>query len=206
MRFYIYLFFTVLFLNLTNVSVKAEITINKLIFDDSKAYHLKMLDALPEAGKIEMGPKNAKHTIIEFFDYFCGYCKKMHPELINMVESREDLKVVFLQHPILNESSTVLAKMAIAATMQGKGFEFHHSLFSVEGSITNEKLLDSIKESKLDNDQLTIDMNSIEVEKILKLSSFLAGGSGARGTPSIFINEIFSPGYLPPDRIENLLK
>ena len=130
----------------------------------------------------------------------------MHPELINMVQSRGDLKVVFLQHPILNESSKVLAKMAIAATMQGKGFEFHHSLFSVEGSITNEKLLDSIKESKLDNDQLTIDMNSIEVEKILKLSSFLAGGSGARGTPSIFINEIFSPGYLPPDRIENMLQ
>ena len=206
MRLYIYLFFTVLFLSLTNVSVKAEITINKLIFDDSKAYHLKMLDALPDAGKIEMGPNDAKHTIIEFFDYFCGYCKKMHPELINMVQSRGDLKVVFLQHPILNESSKVLAKMAIAATMQGKGFEFHHSLFSMEGSITNEKLLDSIKESKLDNDQLTIDMNSIEVEKILKLSSFLAGGSGARGTPSIFINEIFSPGYLPPDRIENMLQ
>ena len=206
MRLYIYLFFTVLFLSLTNVSVKAEITINKLIFDDSKAYHLKMLDALPDAGKIEIGPNDAKHTIIEFFDYFCGYCKKMHPELMNMVQSRGDLKVVFLQHPILNESSKVLAKMAIAATMQGKGFEFHHSLFSMEGSITNEKLLDSIRESKLDNDQLTIDMNSDEVEKILKLSSFLAGGSGARGTPSIFVNEIFSPGYLPPDRIKNMLQ
>ena len=206
MRSYISIIFSVLILNFTSLTAKAEMTLNYLIFDDATPYNLKILEAIPAEGKIQFGADNAKHTIIEFFDYFCGYCKKMHPELINMVESREDLKVVFLQHPILNESSTVLAKMAIAATMQGKGFEFHHSLFSMEGSITNEKLQDSIKELKLDNDRLTIDMNSDEVEKILKLSSFLAGGSGARGTPSIFINEIFSPGYLPPDRIENLLK
>ena len=45
-----------------------------------------------------------------------------------------------------------------------------------------------------------------EVEKIIQLSSFLAGGIGARGTPSMFVNENFSPGYIPKNRIIGLLK
>ena len=45
-----------------------------------------------------------------------------------------------------------------------------------------------------------------EMEKIIILSSFLAGGIGARGTPSIFVNEIFSPGYISKEQIINMLK
>ena len=61
-------------------------TLNELIFDDSKPYHLKILDALPKSAVVQIGPENAENTIIEFMDYFCGYCKKIHPELIEIVE------------------------------------------------------------------------------------------------------------------------
>ena len=44
------------------------------------------------------------------------------------------------------------------------------------------------------------------MEKIIILSSFLAGGIGARGTPSIFVNEIFTPGYISKEQIINMLK
>ena len=164
------------------------------------------MEAIPSEGKIQFGSDNAKHTIIEFLDYFCGYCKKFHPEIIDLAERRGDLRVIFLQHPILNESSNVLARIAIAASMQNKGFELHHALFSIEGSITSDKLQESIKESGLDEIKLKIDMEKDEVKKIIKLSSFLASGSGARGTPSIFVNEEFIGGYLPPDRLKALLE
>ena len=205
MRLSINLFFITLFLCFLSWSTRAEMTLNNLIFDDTKPYHLKILDALPLEGKIQFGPDNATHTIIEFFDYFCGYCKKIHPELIELVESREDVRVVFLQHPILNESSRVIAKIAIAASMQGKGFEFHDSIFTIQGSITNEKLKESIIKASINEVKLAIDLDRDEVEKIIKLSSFLANGSGARGTPSIFINDKFYPGYLPKEKIEALL-
>ena len=52
---------------------------------------------------------------------------------------------------------------------------------------------------------ICIDLDKDKVEKIIKLSSFLASGSGARGTPSIFINDTFYPGYLPKEKIEALL-
>ena len=206
MRLYIPLFFLVLFFNITSYSIRAEITLNNLIFDDTKPYHLKILDAIPKEAKIQIGPDNAKNTIIEFFDYFCGYCKKIHPELIELVESRSDVRVIFLQHPILNESSRVIAKIAIAANFQNKGYEFHNALFSIEGSITSEKLQNSIKKIGLNEAKLAIDVDKDEIDNLIKLSSFLAGGSGARGTPSIFINDNFYPGYLPKAKIKGLLK
>ena len=206
MRLSIVLFFSVLFISVNSHAKKTDITLDYLIFDNSIPFHLKILNAIPDEGKIQVGPDNAKNTIIEFFDYFCGYCKKIHPELIDLVNSRNDLRVVFIQHPILNESSNVLAKIAVAASMQNKGFELHHSLFSLQGSITSEKLQKSIQETGINEIKLKIDMEKDKVEKIIKLSSFLASGAGARGTPAIFINEEFIGGYISKDRIKSLLK
>ena len=206
MRLCFGLIFSVLFITIQSFSLKAEVTLNYLIFDNSKHFHLKILEAIPEEGKIQIGPDNAKNTIIEFFDYFCGYCKKIHSELVDLANSENDLRVIFIQHPILNESSNVLAKIAIAANMQNKGFELHHALFSLEGSITNEKLQEAIKEAGINNVKLKIDMERDKVQEIIKLSSFLASGSGARGTPSIFVNEEFIGGYVSQGRIKQLLK
>ena len=99
------LLFSIITLSLTH-STNAEITINELIFSDEKPFHLKLLDALPNEAKIEYGPEDAENTIIEFMDYFCGYCKKIHPELINIVDERSDVRVVFLHYPVISENSS----------------------------------------------------------------------------------------------------
>ena len=197
---------TVFLFCLNGAHIQAEMTLTDLIYDESIPYHLKVLDALPSEAKIQVGSDSAKHTIIEFMDYFCGYCKKIHPELIDLATSREDVRLVFLHHPILNESSLVLAKIVIAASLQDRSFELHDAIFSIEGSITSEKLESAIIEAGLNATQLRDDMNRNDVEKMIKLSSFLAGGSGARGTPSMFINNIFSPGYLSTGQIEGMLR
>ena len=80
----------------------AEMTIENLIFDDSKPFHLKILDTLPNEAIIQIGSDEAENTIIEFLDYFCGYCKKIHPELVELANERDDVRVIFLQHPILS--------------------------------------------------------------------------------------------------------
>ncbi len=205
MRLSVRLFFIVLIILSTSFGIKAEMSLKELIFDDSKPYHVKILESLPKEAIIQIGPDDAEHTIIEFFDYFCGYCKKIHPELINIVNTRDDVKVVFLQHPILNESSNVIARFAIAANMQGKGFEFHHEIFTMQGTITHEKLKEAVTKSGVNEIKFKIDLEKDEVDKIIMLSSFIAGGSGARGTPSIFVNEFFYPGYLSKAKIEEFL-
>ena len=186
--------------------VRAEMTLNELIFDESKPFHLKILDIIPSEGIIQMGDENSKNTIIEFMDYFCGYCKKVHPELMQIANEREDTRIIFLQHPILSESSKLLANMAIAANIQNKGIDFHNALFEVEGNLNNEKLKQIIKNLELNDAKLNIDITKDEINNIVKLSSFLANGSGARGTPTFFVNEEFVVGYISIDRIKALLK
>ena len=188
------------------LTVKAEMTINELFFDESKPFHLKILDVIPEEGIVQIGDENAKNTIIEFMDYFCGYCKKVHPELLQIANEREDTRIVFLQHPILSESSKLLANMVIAANMQNKGIDFHNALFEVEGNLNNEKLKQIIKNLELNDAKLNIDITKDEINNIVKISSFLANGSGARGTPTFFINEELVVGYISIDRIKALLK
>jgi protein-disulfide isomerase len=184
----------------------ADITLNELFFDDSKPYYLKVLDALPESAIIAIGPQDAENTIIEFMDYFCGYCKKIHSELISVVEKRDDTRVIFLQHPILSDSSNLIAKMVVSANLQGKGWDLHHGLFTVKGSLTQQKLDQIIIDSEINKTKLMIDMGKDEIDNTVKLSSFLAMGSGARGTPALFINEEFVGGYLPLEKLESMLK
>ena len=184
----------------------AEITVEELIFDDAKPFHLKILDVLPKEAIIQIGSDDSENTIIEFMDYFCGYCKKIQPELIELANERDDVRIVFLQYPILNDASFVISKMVIAANYQNKGLELHNAIFSSSGSLTQEKLNKAILESGVNETKLRIDMGKEELEKILHLSSFIAGGVGARGTPALFVNENFSPGYMPKNRIISLLK
>ena len=206
MRYYLKQFSVFIFLLFPGHVFSNDMTLQELFFDETKPYHLKILEALPEIAIIEFGPKDAKNTIIEFMDYFCGYCKKIHPELIALTEKRDDTRVIFLQHPILSENSKIIAAMVVAANLQNKGWEMHHGLFTVKGSITQEKLDQIIIDSEINKTKLMIDIGKDEINNVVKLSSFLAMGSGARGTPALFINEEFYGGYLPLDKLERILK
>ena len=184
----------------------AEISINELIFSNEKPFHLKLLDVLPNEAKIEYGPEYAENTIIEFMDYYCGFCKKIHPELINIADERDDVRLVFLHYPVISENSKTIAKFIIAAGFQNKSFDLHHSIFSISGSITQKKLDQAIEKSGINKTKLKIDIGRPDNDKIIHISSFLAGGIGARGTPAIFINEEFSAGYISKQQIISLLK
>ena len=206
MRYNLINFSVFIFVFITSNAFSKDMTLNELFFDDSEPYHLKILKALPEHAIIQVGPDDAKNTIIEFLDYFCGYCKKIHPELIDLAQRRNDTRVIFLQHPILSENSKVIAEMVIAANYQNKGTELHNYLFSISGSLTQEKLDKLISNLDINIKKLRIDMEKDETKNIVKLSSFIAMGSGARGTPALFFNEEFLGGYVPINQLERFLK
>ena len=206
MRYYLANFSVFILILIASKAFSNEMTLNELFFDESKPYHIKMLDALPDSAIIQIGPDDAKNTVIEFMDYFCGYCKKIHPELIELATRRDDTRVVFLQHPILSQSSEVIAAMVVAANTQGKGKELHNAIFEISGSLNQEKLNKIIDDLDINKNKLMIDIGRDEIKNIVKLSSFLAMGSGARGTPSLFINEEFLGGYVPVNQFERFLK
>ena len=205
MRYYKRMFLVVIITALSCLPLRAEMTIQELFFDNSKPFHLKILNVIPEDGIVQIGDDNAKNTIIEFMDYFCGYCKKVHPELLQLANEREDIRLIFLQHPVLSESSKLLANMVVAANKQNKGIEFHNALFEVEGNLNNAKLKQIVEDLEINSAKLNIDMSKEEVSNIVSISSFMASGSGARGTPTFFINEELVVGYISIDRIKSLL-
>ena len=206
MRYYLANFSVFILFLIASKAFSNEITLNELFFDDSKPYHIKILDALPDSAIIQVGPDDAKNTVIEFMDYFCGYCKKVHIELLQLANERNDTRIIFLQHPVLSESSKLLANMVVAANMQNKGIELHNALFQVEGNLNNAKLKQIIEDLEINNAKLNIDMSKDEVRNIVSLSSFLANGSGARGTPTFFVNEELVVGYISIERMKALLK
>ena len=206
MRYFKQLYFLIIITALSCLPLKAEVTVKELFFDESKPFHLKIIDVIPEQGILQIGNDDAKNTIIEFMDYFCGYCKKVHVELLQIASERNDTRIIFLQHPVLSESSKLLANMVVAANMQNKGIELHNALFGVEGNLNNAKLKQIIEELEINNAKMNIDMSKDEVRNIVNLSSFLANGSGARGTPTFFVNEELVVGYISIDRMKALLK
>ena len=206
MRYYKRMFLVVIITALSCLPIKAEMTVQELFFDNTKPFHLKILNVIPKDGIVQIGDDNAKNTIIEFMDYFCGYCKKVHPELLQLANERDDTRLIFLQHPVLSESSKLLANMVVAANKQNKGIEFHNALFEIEGSLNNAKLQQIVEDLEINSAKLNIDMSKEEVRNIVNISSFMASGSGARGTPTFFINEELVVGYISIDRIKSLLK
>ena len=206
MRYFKQLYLLIIITALSCLPLKAEVTVKELFFDESKPFHLKIIDVIPEQGILQIGNDDAKNTIIEFMEYFCGYCKKVHVELLQIASERNDTRIIFLQHPVLSESSKLLANMVVAANMQNKGIELHNALFGVEGNLNNAKLKQIIEEVEINNAKLNIDMSKDEVRNIVNLSSFLANGSGARGTPTFFVNEELVVGYISIDRMKALLE
>jgi len=80
------------------------------------------------------------------------------------------------------------------------------SFFSMQGSITQKKLDEIIEKIELNRPKLMIDIGKDEINSAIELSSFLAQGSGARGTPAIFINEEFVGGYVAPGQLRGMLR
>jgi protein-disulfide isomerase len=85
------------------------------------------------------GNPNGDVTVVEFFDYNCGFCKRAMPELVKLIDNDDQVKVVFKELPIFGEDSEDAAKGALAAHNQGKYFEMHQKLFSEPGKANKDK-------------------------------------------------------------------
>ncbi len=135
-------------------------------------------------------------TIVEFFDYNCGYCKKVSPVLKQLLNDDKNVKVIFKEYPILADSSRVAAKAALAANKQGKYYEFHNALMEHKGGFDQAGIMDIAGKLGLNKDQLKKDMDSPEIAKHLEDDQTLGMDVGAHGTPTFFIGDKVVPGAI----------
>lgn len=152
------------------------------------------------------GNPNGKVTMVEFFDYNCGYCKRAFPDVMKMVDSDKDLKLVMKEFPILGPGSVYAARAALASRKQGKYWEYHMALMAHEGRI-DEAVADQIAEAAgLDVKKLKADMEADEVNQVITRNMQLADSLKIQGTPAFIIDETVIPGAVGYEALAAVVK
>ncbi len=143
-------------------------------------------------------------TVVEFFDYNCGYCRQTLPELIKLMDGDKKIKVQFMEFPILAPGSTEAAKVAIAAAKQGKYLEFHKAMFAA-GRANKESALKVAEQIGLNMEKVKEDSASPETEALITKISELGKRIFIDGTPTFIIGDKTNPGAADYDQLKQLV-
>jgi protein-disulfide isomerase len=143
-------------------------------------------------------------TLVEFFDYNCGYCRQTLPELLKLMDGDKRLKIQFLEFPILAPGSAEASKVAIAAAKQGKYLEFHKAMFAA-GRASKESALKVAEQIGLDMERAKKDAASPETEALITKLSELGKRTFVDGTPSFIVGDKTNPGAADYDQLKQLV-
>lgn len=135
-----------------------------------------------------LGNKDATVTVVEFFDFSCGYCHALYPNLKKVMDKNPDVKYVFKEMTFVAPVSTYAAKAALAANMQGKYAEVLDALMTNQGALSEAKVDELAVKAGVDLEQMKADMNSDKVAQILRNTAELAGKIQVNGVPALVIN------------------
>ncbi len=144
-------------------------------------------------------------TVVEFFDYRCGYCKRVAGTVTQLQQDDPNVKIVYKDYPILGEASEVASRAALASKIQGKHLAFHEALLASEQELTQDSILNIAAEVGLDNEQLIKDMQAPSIQAIINRNRELARKLGINGTPGFIIGTELAPGALNLDELKNLV-
>ena len=150
-----------------------------------------------------VGNKDGDVTVVEFFDYNCGFCRRAIGGMAKLVDDDKNVKVVFKEFPIFGKESEDAARIALAAGKQGKYWELHRALLETPGRSNKDKGLRLAKKLGLDTVKLEADMTSDDVNKEIEEVRKLADIMGIRGTPHFLIGDKVIPGA-PEDLYDQL--
>ncbi|MBA2919268.1 thioredoxin domain-containing protein [Sphingomonas sp. MAH-20] len=139
-----------------------------------------------------IGAKDGDVTLVQFFDYACGYCKASLPDVQRLVRDDPKVKVVFRELPILSRESEVAARASLGAAEQGRFAAFHDALYAA-GRPSPDTIAAAARAAGLDQAKLAAAMNAPRAEQELGQNIELARTLGFTGTPSWVVgNQVLS--------------
>jgi protein-disulfide isomerase len=150
------------------------------------------------------GSENAV-TVVEFFDYLCGYCRKVEDTVEKLVAGAPGVRIVYKELPILGPGSMLSARAALAAAKQGQYRKFHESLMSGPHDVSPELIAKLAADLGLDQERLKKDMDSTEISGMLGRNQALAQAIGVESTPTFVIGRELVSGALTPDAFQSLI-
>lgn len=151
------------------------------------------------------GNAKGEITLVEFFDYRCGYCKRAATAVTQLQQEDSRVRVVYKDFPILGEASELAAKAALASKAQGKHQAFHEALLASNGDMTKESILAIAREVGLDTKKLDADMANPEWQTVIDRNRTLARDLGISGTPGFIVGTELVPGALDVKGLKDLI-
>ncbi len=152
-----------------------------------------------------LGNPEGDVTVVEFFDYNCPYCRSAGETMQALLAADANVRVIYLEWPILGEDSVIAARAALAAREQDKYEAFHWALMNGEGRVNEAIIFKVARDLGMDVVKLEADMVSPAVEAHIALSNALAQQLGFTGTPAFIVGDKTAPGMLSFDEITRLV-
>jgi protein-disulfide isomerase len=146
-------------------------------------------------------------TIVEWFDFNCPYCRKLEPELRQVVQDDGKVRLVLKDWPILGPVSVVAARMALACKYQGKYDKAHDAMIGVSSKLTEPRIAELLAGAGVDVGRAKKDLaaNARAIDGMLARNNETAEGLGFRGTPSFIVGKFRVPGVLTMDQFEQVI-
>jgi protein-disulfide isomerase len=146
-------------------------------------------------------------SIVEYFDYQCPYCRKIDPELRQVVKDDGKVRLVLKDWPILGPVSVVAARMALASKYQDKYVAAHDALIGVNSKLTEPRIRELLAGAGIDLDRLDRDLagNAKAIDAILARNNDQATAFGFKGTPSFIVGKFRVPGVLTMAQFDQVI-
>lgn len=147
-------------------------------------------------------------TLVEFVDYRCGYCRKAHDEVAELVQSDGNIRFVLKEYPILGEESLVASRFAIAVRQLAGDEAYkqaHDTLIAFRGDINTDTLGRLASDMGLDSAAILARMDAPEVTAVIEANHALATKLDVSGTPTFVIDQTMVRGYVPLDGMRQIV-
>ena len=137
-------------------------------------------------------------SLVEVFDYYCGYCKRAMGDVLAYIEEDPNVRVIMREFPILGRGSIIASQAALASRKQNKYWEFHLALMGTNGIQNEAQVMEIAKSVGLDTTRLKQDMQDPAIMAAIGEGHELATALGINGTPSFVLDDQLLPN------VENL--
>ncbi|WP_298240363.1 DsbA family protein [uncultured Bradyrhizobium sp.] len=153
------------------------------------------------------GNPDGNITIVEWSDYNCPYCRKLEPELRQVVQDDGKVRLVMKDWPILGPVSVTAARTALAAKFQDKYHQAHDAMMGVSSRLTESRINELLAAAGVDMDRLKRDLagRGSDIDALLKRNNEQAEAFGFRGTPAFIVGKYRVPGVLSMAEFEQVI-
>lgn len=139
-------------------------------------------------------------TLVEYFDYNCGYCRASLPMIADLLKRDPNLRIVYRDLPILSDESRVAARASLAAAQQGKFQRFHDALYA-GGPVSDASIAAAAAQAGVSLAAVGSDAITGEIARNMQTAARL----GMNGTPSWVVGDRVLSGALPVEEIEKAI-